>query len=125
MLQCLIAHAESKDSDIREEIMYAMESFSDQRETIIPVLLQGLRDKEGYVRQTAYYALDVVKSKEAVILLLPALKDNNTFVRQRIATLFGRWGKTAEAAVPHLRALLNDPDPSVRIAATNALKRIG
>ena len=50
--------------------------------------------------------------------------DDNPSVRVGAATALGALGSSARAAVPALRAALDDPDAGVREAAAQALQRI-
>lgn len=65
------------------------------------------------------------KNPELVVpALIAALADEEAQLRESAADALGEFGVRAAAAVPHLRLRLDDPQKSVRIAATNALEAI-
>ncbi len=61
-------------------------------------------------------------AKDAVPVLIEALKDENLFVRNRAASALGKIGAAAKSAVPALKNALDDP--AVRSRAEEALERI-
>jgi HEAT repeat protein len=63
-------------------------------------------------------------TKEMVGPLAEGLRHADASVRAGAATALGALGSSARAALPALRAALDDPDAAVRDAAAQALKRI-
>ena len=63
-------------------------------------------------------------AKEMVPLLLPCLEDKSAGVRAVTAELLGEIGPAARAAVKALDNALDDPNPTVRACAKEALRRI-
>ena len=63
-------------------------------------------------------------AQTVVPALIPALKDQDAFVRRDAATALGRLGRAATDAVPALLPLLRDHHASVRKAAASAIKKI-
>ena len=61
----------------------------------------------------------------AIPLLLVALKDSNSAIREAAANALGKIGPEAKAALPTLYLLLNDEDILVRNAADAAIDNIG
>jgi HEAT repeat protein len=106
----------------------------------VPGLAEAVVDRDLNVRYYAAEALEAVgpEAKAAVPALIKAL---GTFpggspplegpqryyadTRSVAAEALGAIGPGAREAVPALRKALKDPDPSVRSAAAEALKRIG
>ena len=62
--------------------------------------------------------------KTVVPLLIQTLGDEDVFVRRDAARGLGHFGVAAQPAIPALRMLLRDPEPSVRKAAQQALVKI-
>jgi HEAT repeat protein len=98
---------------------------------ILPEFDTMLKDSELVVR--FYAARALLKLHRPVGPLLPELvasvQDhfsyyNNAEIRQLAAETLGEIGRAARAAVPDLLQALNDPEPKVQTAATNALKHI-
>jgi hypothetical protein len=105
----------------------------------VPGLAEAVGDRDLNVRYYAAEALEAVGpgAKAAVPALIKAL---DTFpggspplagpqryyadTRSVAAEALGAIGPGAREAVPALKKALNDPDPSVRTAAAEALKRI-
>ncbi len=85
-----------------------------------------MRDSESFVRVWAAAALARVEPENpnAIPALVAGTRDEIYFVRSLAAWHLGRLGPRhpgIEAAVPELRELLNDNDPSVRAEALEAL----
>ena len=59
---------------------------------------------------------------DVLVLLVECLLDPNAQVRRETLLALGRWGGDAKAAVPAIRACREDPDPTVREAATTLLQ---
>ena len=64
------------------------------------------------------------EAKEAVPVLIDALKDENIYVRRRAALVLVKIGPEAKAAVPALIDALKDKDKDVRSNAAEALGEI-
>jgi len=85
--------------------------------------LPALSDVSPVVRATAAKAVLSLDPNEAVIVLLPLLKDKDEFVRREAAYALGRTrSRSATAALSEL--LLNDKEDGVRAAAAVALGHI-
>ena len=76
-----------------------------QQKRLINGLVQALKHKQWYVRQSAAEALGEIGSeakKSAVPALIQLLKDDSSTVRYRAAKVLGQIGPEAKAAVPVL-----------------------
>jgi HEAT repeat protein len=95
----------------------------------VPALTEGLRDSESFVRVWAAAALARVEPENlnAVPALVAGMRDESYFVRSLSAWHLGRLGPQhpgIQAALPELRELLNDNDPSARAEAVVALESL-
>jgi HEAT repeat protein len=97
---------------------------------VLPVLLEALRVKEMPPGSYPAMALSLVEPAEAVpALVVPALvgvleNEADPETRERAIAALGRLGSRAKAAVPALRAALDDANQEVRQQAVSALKQI-
>ncbi len=90
----------------------------------LPVLLQGLSDKEPAVRAAAAHALGNLRLSQAGPPLLVALhNETDVSTRRWLASALGACGYAA--GIDDLIALLDDDDELVRTQATWALGELG
>lgn len=100
----------------------------------VPALISALQEQKAdayFLRANAALALgsmgsDPKVAKDAVPLLITALKDENTLIRSDAANALGLMRSNATNAIPHLIAVMNkdNEDEQVRIDAVNALEKI-
>jgi HEAT repeat protein len=95
----------------------------------VPPLAEALRDSESFVRVWAAAALARVEPEHPDVIhaLVAGTRDGTSFVRSLAAWHLGRLGPRhpgIEVAVPDLRELLNDNDPSVCAEALVALENL-
>ncbi len=94
----------------------------------VPALVKRLKDEEGDVRVKAAEALIKIapeKHAEAALARLAGdLKDADLFVRTLAAEALGRLGSRAKDVSAALAAAIQDPEPEVRQAARDALKKV-
>jgi HEAT repeat protein len=95
----------------------------------VPALSRLLRDPDGDVRVASAEALLKIdpdrQGDRAVGTLADALKSAELLVRLRAAEALGGRGARSAAALPALRAAVQDPEPDVRRAAEEAAAKIG
>ncbi len=95
----------------------------------LPALTKLLKDAAGDVRVASAEALLKIapeKQGEAgLVVLADALKHPDLLVRRRAAEALAGRGALARRVLPALNAALQDPEPEVRQAAGDALKRVG
>jgi HEAT repeat protein len=119
-----------KDPLVRRMAAYALSMLGSDAFEAKDALKEALDDSESFVAVWAANALACVDSRscgKAIATLTAALKDPLHFVRSLAAWHLGRLGQGTpgiEAALPKLRPLVDDPDPSVRREAAEALKRL-
>lgn len=101
----------------------------------LPILVQNLRDPYQVVRSdTAIALLNFIQDQKRKgrssepALIIPALTQNledpYRYARYHAVLGLQEYGDAAKSAIPQLRKLLQDSDPSVRGAAIQALERI-
>jgi HEAT repeat protein len=95
----------------------------------VDAMIKDLSDKDYRVRLAAVDMLETLgdRSESAIPALVKALGDSDKFVRWASARTLGRLNpRRADEVVRGLQGLLNDrEDPSVRIAAAEALRQYG
>ncbi len=84
-------------------------------------LLHAAQQATGSRRLELAVALADAGDARSALILSPLLRDGTPRIRQRAAGALGSLGAPAAAAAPALTALLDDPDPSVRLTAAAAL----
>jgi HEAT repeat protein len=94
----------------------------------VPALVKRLRDPDGDVRVAAAAALVKIAPDKhtdvALATLLAELKNPEILVRIVAADALGDLGSRAKGAAGGLQTAQQDPEPEVRQAATEALRRI-
>ena len=121
-----VAALKSSDSLERRLAAHALAEIGPAAREAVPALIEALRDAESFVRVWAAAALARVQpeNSDAILALAAGMRDGISFVRSLAAWHLGRLGPRhpgIEAAVPELRELLNDNDPSARAEALVAL----
>lgn len=114
----LIELLKDRDSRIREETAYTLESLGDAR--AVDPLIAALRDLDGNVRLKIARALGVLKDPKAVDPLIPHLRDPDNIVRVFAAHALARIGdQRALAALES--ALQNTRHEEARQAMESAI----
>lgn len=120
----LVEALRQRQGDIRNQVIMRFTQEPMPRE-VLPLLLEALRFEEIYPGSYTAMALSQVESAEVVPALVGVLEneaDPRTRVRAIAALESRSWW--AKAAVPALRAALDDANPDVRQRAVAALKLI-
>jgi len=93
----------------------------------VPVLWDGLTNREPVVRSRAALALGVVVPKAVIAIprLLEALGDKERVVRSCAADSLGMIHSEPDIVIPALVVRLSDPEPIVRRAAVHAIEKFG
>jgi hypothetical protein len=91
-----------------------------------PAVIAAISESDPAARDKVLAAVQMFApgTKEMVGPLAQGLRHADPSVRVGAATALGALGSSARAAVPALRAVLDDPDAGVRDAAAQALARI-
>jgi HEAT repeat protein len=124
-----VAALKSSDSLERRLAAHALAEIGRMAREAVPPLTEALRDSESFVRVWAAAALARVEPEHPDIIpvLVAGTRDGISFVRSLAAWHLGRLGPRypgIEVAVPDLRELLNDNDPSVCAEALVALENL-
>ena len=124
-----VAALKSSDPLERRLAAHALAEIGRTAWQAVPALTEALRDDVSFVRVWAAAALARVEpeSPDAVSALVAATRDQIYFVRSLAAWHLGRLGPGhpgIELAVPELRELLKDNDPSVHAEALVALENL-
>jgi HEAT repeat protein len=121
-----VAALKSSDALERRLAAHALAEIGRAAREAVPALIEALRDSESFVRVWAAAALARVEAENlnAIPALIAGTRDETYFVRSLSAWHLGRLGAQhpgIQAALPELRELLNDNDPSARAEAVVAL----
>ena len=115
------------ETNVREAIALALGSMGDRDS--LPLLVAALRDAanpEG-VRTAALTGLETIGGKPAIDALVEALTNPAATLKDetqvRMIAALGRF--KAKAALPAIEARLGHANPAVRVAAVEALGKIG
>ena len=124
-----VAALKSSDSLERRLAAHALAEIGHMAPEAVPSLIEALRDSESFVRVWAAAALARVEPEHPDVIpaLVAGTRDGISFVRSLAAWHLGRLGPRypgIEIAVPDLRELLNDNDPSVCAEALVALENL-
>jgi hypothetical protein len=124
-----VAALKSSGSLERRLAAHALAEIGPAAPEAVPALIEALRDPESFVRVWVAAALARVQPEnpDAIAALVAGTHDGFSFVRSLAAWHLGRLGPGnpgIEPAVPELRELLNDNDPSVRAEALVALENL-
>ena len=124
-----VAALKSSDPLERRLAAHALAEIGRTAWEAVPALTEALRDPVSFVRMWAAAALARVEPEnpDAISALVAGMRDQIYFVRSLAAWHLGRLGPRhpgIEAAVPELRELLNDNDPSVHTEAMVALENL-
>src|SRR5947209_2980083 len=122
----LISLLKSKDYQIRDLTAQALGSIRAPENLVVPALTNALNDSNLRVRLSIEESLGRIG--EAPEMSVPALAamlgSTNVDERQRVLVALSHFGFDARSALSAVVARLQDPDPSIRDAATNVLKLI-
>jgi len=126
-LSLLLRYAQDKSPGLRYAAVDAL--GNEQGTAAAKALEQAFADSASHVRQRALEVLPNVDSERGLRLLLAALRDEDTWIRQAAATQLslraGSDFKTMyQRAIPMLLGALHDPDPVVFTMAMSALRKL-
>jgi HEAT repeat protein len=116
------------DQNVRQSAVWALVRIGRRTKTEDPRIIRFLSDPDLQVRLSAWDSLTTFqpskRSPEFVPSLERILRDSEASVRQTAALKLGRFGLQAESVLPSLRASLDDPDHTVRLAAADSIEAI-
>lgn len=127
LIKCL----EGDDPEAKYSAAYALGKVGPAAKSAITVLKANVRSDDEFLRLSSVWALlaivpqDKELAEMAVPLLTDALDDERPLVRREAATALGDLGARAKQAAPALQKSISvEPDPIVKTALEEALKRI-
>jgi HEAT repeat protein len=109
----------------RDMLIYSIGMMRTEAIPAVPALIRAMRDPNPAVVDSSYWALLEIAPRGEIVV--PALIDIVADPKLRsesainFLAMLGYW---ARSAAPALEQALNDPNPKISSAATNALKRI-
>jgi HEAT repeat protein len=107
-------------------LFWCWRALGDDANRWVPVLLEQLRSTNGYAAGTSAVLLGLGHVQPEIVL--PALSNavyaSDAEARRGALHGLGEFGVQARPVTPCLVRALGDPDPNVRVEATNALQRI-
>jgi HEAT repeat protein len=114
----------SSNSQTRIHSLYELEKMETNDPRLVPVLIQRLKDTEQEVRWKATEVLGNfgMVAKAALPALLPLLRDHDKYVRLAAIEALGKLDANANTDI---LVLLNDKEPTVRVAAAAHLVKRG
>lgn len=118
----LLERCHDRDENVRRAAIESIPYL--ENGPVLPTLIEALKKETPKVRAAAARALGQMESNLAYPYLLAALKDGDAWVRYYAARSIG-WNGYPEAVEELSRMAIADPAPQVRIAAVEALGRIG
>jgi HEAT repeat protein len=114
------------DAGVRQSVMQVCWRYGVKTKDLV---VEGLKDKNGSVRQQALYALQnmQVDRAEMIPTLVTLLrdKDSDVNVRVQVSHILRNLGPKAAKAAPALKEALHDPNPTVRMNVVVILASVG
>jgi hypothetical protein len=127
----LTALATNRQRSDRFKALAAIRGMGTNARPALPVLIQCLNDEDYYVAKYTAVTLGYLQLEPALVVpaLTNALRDSflrDPWLRPRARFIdsLAQFGPAATSAVPILLGVLEDPNETVRVAATNALRTI-
>src|SRR6266852_1124171 len=120
-IAALIEALKDKDPTVRLGAASTLGVIQPQAQDAVPALVDTLTDTDNRVRNAAAGALcNLGETKEAIGVLIEALKDDSDMFSDWAATMLGLIGPGAKPAIPCLIEALKDKKDRVRAAAATA-----
>lgn len=120
----------SGNATVRREALRAIGKLTERAPleplTVVPLLVEGIADRDASVRAVAATYLGILKSNapESVPALIRGLEDGEASVRLASAIALEAFGHEAQPAVPALRKAVTDRNEDVAREAGRALVTI-
>jgi hypothetical protein len=102
-------------------------AFGEKAKSAVPILEQWLTSDDAVFRVIAaghIPTIDPSKADGLLPVLIDALESETTFAAFMSASMLEQLGELAGGAVAHLRHMLQHPDSSMRVAASEAIYAI-
>lgn len=125
-LPALIRCAKSTNTFVASRAVRLITDDRNDPNIVVPVLLRALQHPDVLVAQEAAMGLGNFRNSSSLIVpvLITNLASSRQMVRYAAAKVLGSFGKSASPAIPLLLKAQQDPDPSLRRAASSALLAI-
>ena len=126
-MPAIIENLGDPDSRVQSDAADLLASFGKEAKAAVPALFTAMRNREGYTRYCAAYALSQIEpetAKDAVPILIQQLNDTNRCIRIHAVRALGEFAQRSKLAVPDLLKALNDRDKELRFYVGDALKKI-
>jgi HEAT repeat protein len=123
----LVRALRSPDRDKRRSAIAALGEFAAAAETTVPLLTKQFEDgRDPELAEEAAKALGKLSSETNQVLrfLLAKLKSSDVPTRSRVALGLGLVRHSQDTVVPVLLAALRDREPSVQVAAAQAIQHL-
>jgi HEAT repeat protein len=116
----------SSSPQVRDLACSALVAVDPTGHRVIPVFMRNATNSDENVRFLAVFGLSQVHCPPRLLvpILVSCLESSNLLYRTSVLRQLGENGPEAKDATPHIIALLNNPEQSVRAFASEALKRI-
>jgi len=129
----LLRAIESEDSSVRNNALVALQYYSSQKETVVPLIVNALQDPDPVVRMMTVRALVKIDpqntaNSKSVSVLVGCLGAPDGFFRgadAEAATILGQLHREPDVAVPALIRALQSDDIYLRYNAAAALGKFG
>ena len=119
----LIPCLKDKDAEVRKEAAAVLEKSGYQSREAVLLIASSLSDPDPEFRVSLEKILFKI-GPAAISALVSKLDDRNALVRESVARVLGRIGRTVPTiadGVKKMNVLLRDPEKSVRLATTIAM----
>ncbi len=128
-IKALIQQLRSADGGMRIRAAKELAKKGPKADAAVADLVNLLQDRDPDARRAAVAALRAIEPRpkhiEAIVqAYMLDLQDPDDSVRLQGCRMLGRIGPMAAPAIPLLQRAVDDPDPDVRRAATDAMNRI-
>jgi HEAT repeat protein len=125
----LVLALDSRDSSVRNNVLFALEYYPDQSDTVVPLMVKSLQDSVPQVRLMAVRALNKVDPQNAanadfVPVLVGCLADTDGAANDAVREL-GELHRDPNLAVPALIESLHSERSFIRNNSAYALGRFG
>ena len=116
----------STEEHVRGSVMIALGGIGPRARDALPTVLQAAKSPEFFVGANALEALTKITVDPDVVVppLVAALKDEHGWTQKTAATLLGKLGPAAKAAIPALEAATADGSFKAPMEAARALQMI-
>lgn len=126
----LRAATASDDPVVRREALRSIGKLKERApldgQSVIPMLIEGMKDPDAAVRAVAATYLGIIheEPRQTVPALIAGLQDQDAEVRQAAAAALGSFGPAAAPALPALRKATTDANDDVAREAGRSIVKL-